>query len=59
MRCPLYAAAYARDNGVRAGFEYFKSFAQDAHDFASLSVTKLSMPVFILTGEKASGEFLI
>ena len=55
----LYAAAYARDNGVRAGFEYFKSFEQDAKDFAAFSATKLSMPVLILTGEKASGESLI
>lgn len=55
----LYAAAYARDNGIRAGFEYFKSFEQDAKDFAAFSAAKLSMPVLILTGEKASGEFLI
>jgi hypothetical protein len=26
----LYAAAYARDDGMRAGFEVFKSFEQDA-----------------------------
>lgn len=44
---------------MRAGFEYFKTFAQDAKDFEQLSKTKLSMPMLILTGEKASGEFLI
>jgi pimeloyl-ACP methyl ester carboxylesterase len=55
----LYAAAYARANGMRAGFEYFKSFEQDARDFAALSATRLSMPFLVLTGEKASGTFLI
>jgi hypothetical protein len=44
---------------MRAGFEYFKAFEQDAKDFAALSATKLSMPVLVLTGEKASGPFLI
>jgi pimeloyl-ACP methyl ester carboxylesterase len=55
----IYAAAYARAGGMRAGFEYFKAFEQDAKDFAALSATKLSMPVLVLTGEKASGPFLI
>jgi pimeloyl-ACP methyl ester carboxylesterase len=55
----IYAAAYARDNGMRAGFEYFKNFEQDAKDFAAFSATKLDMPFLVLTGEKASGTFLI
>ena len=55
----LYAASYARADGMRAGFEYFKAFEQDAQDFAALSTTKLPMPVLVLTGEKASGNFLI
>ena len=55
----FYAAAYARDDGMRAGFEYFKNFEQDAKDFAELSTTKLTMPFLVLTGEKASGTFLI
>ncbi len=55
----LYTAAYARDNGVRAGFQYFKTFEQDAKDFAAFSTTKLDMPFLVLTGEKASGDFLI
>jgi pimeloyl-ACP methyl ester carboxylesterase len=55
----IYAAAYARANGMRAGFEYFKAFEQDARDFAALAATKLSMPFLVLTGEKASGTFLI
>jgi pimeloyl-ACP methyl ester carboxylesterase len=54
-----YAAVYARDDGMRAGFEYFKNFEQDAKDFAMLSRTKLIIPFMVLTGEKASGTFLI
>ena len=55
----FYAAAYARDEGMRAGFEVFKNFEQDAKDFAEFSTTRLDMPFLVLTGEKASGTFLI
>lgn len=55
----LYAKAYAQAGGMRAGFEYFKNFERDARDFAEFSANKLSMPVLVLTGEKASGTFLI
>jgi pimeloyl-ACP methyl ester carboxylesterase len=55
----LYAAAYAQPGGMRSGFEYFRNFEQDAQDFARLAATPLSMPVLVLTGEKASGQFLI
>ncbi len=55
----VYAKAYAQPGGMRAGFEYFKAFSQDASDFERFSKTKLSMPVLVLTGEKASGNFLI
>jgi pimeloyl-ACP methyl ester carboxylesterase len=55
----FYAAAYARADGMRAGFEIFKNFEQDAKDFAGFSATKLNMPFLVLTGEKASGTFLI
>lgn len=54
-----YAAAYAQPGGMAAGFEYFRAFEQDARDFARLSATPLPMPVLVLTGEKASGPFLI
>ncbi|MGH9532109.1 MAG: alpha/beta fold hydrolase [Terriglobales bacterium] len=54
----LYAAAYARDGGMRAGFQYFKTFEQDAKDFAAFSATRLDIPFLVLTGEKASGTFL-
>src|SRR6202162_1524762 len=55
----IYAEAYAQPGGMRAGFEYFRNFERDAHDFAQLSATRLNMPVLVLTGEKASGTFLI
>ncbi len=55
----LYAAAYAKPDGMRSGFEYFRAFEQDAADFQGFAQTKLTMPMLILTGEKASGNFLI
>jgi pimeloyl-ACP methyl ester carboxylesterase len=55
----IYAAAYAQPGAMRAGFEVFRAFEQDAKDFAKLAETKLPMPMLVLTGEKASGEFLI
>ena len=55
----LYAKAYAQPGGMRAGFEYFRNFERDAKDFAELGATPLAMPVLVLTGEKASGNFLI
>jgi hypothetical protein len=44
---------------MRAGFEYFRAFEQDAKDFAAFSATKLGMPVLALTSERASGTFFI
>ena len=55
----FYAKEYARPGGMRAGFEYFRAFEQDAEEFARLAQTPLLMPMLVLTGEKASGEFLI
>jgi pimeloyl-ACP methyl ester carboxylesterase len=55
----LYAAAYARDGGMRAGFEVFRNFEQDAKDFAGFATSRLEMPFLVIAGEKASGTFLI
>lgn len=55
----FYAAAYAQPGAMRAGFEVFRAFEQDAKDFAQFAQTKLTMPMLVLTGEKASGNFLI
>jgi len=55
----FYAAAYAQPGAMRAGFEVFRAFERDAADFADFAKKKLQMPMQVLTGEKASGEFLI
>jgi pimeloyl-ACP methyl ester carboxylesterase len=55
----FYAAAYAAPDGMRASFEVFHTFPQDATDFAAFANTKLTMPMLVLTGEKASGQTLI
>jgi pimeloyl-ACP methyl ester carboxylesterase len=55
----IYTAAYARPGGMRAGFENFRAFEQDAQDFARFAQTPLPMPMLVLTGERASGDFLI
>ncbi len=55
----LYAAAYAGPGAMRAGFEVFRAFERDAQDFSGFAKTKLKMPMLVLAGEKASGEFLI
>jgi pimeloyl-ACP methyl ester carboxylesterase len=54
-----YTSQYARPGRMRAGFEYFHAFTQDAQDFSGFAKTPLQMPVLVLTGEKASGNFLI
>jgi pimeloyl-ACP methyl ester carboxylesterase len=55
----FYARAFAQPGAMKAGFEVFRAFDQDAKDFAALARTKLKMPMLVLTGEKASGGFLI
>ncbi len=55
----LYAKAYAQPGAIRAGFEWFRVFERDAADFAQLGRTKLTMPMLVLSGEKAGGTFLI
>jgi pimeloyl-ACP methyl ester carboxylesterase len=55
----IYTKAYARPGGMRAGFEYFRAFEKDAEDFARFAQKPLRMPMLVLTGEKASGDFLI
>jgi len=55
----FYATAYAQPGAMRAGFEVFHAFEQDAKDFAEFAQAKLNIPMLVLTGEKASGNFLI
>jgi pimeloyl-ACP methyl ester carboxylesterase len=55
----FYAKAYGQPGRMAAGFEVFRAFEKDAADFAQLAKTPLTMPMLVLTGEKASGETLI
>lgn len=55
----FYAKEYAKPDHMRAGFEYFKNFEQDAKDFAEFQKNKLEIPMLIIAGGKASGQFLI
>jgi pimeloyl-ACP methyl ester carboxylesterase len=55
----FYAASYAQPGAMAAGFEVFHAFPQDAIEFAEYAKTPLPMPMLVLTGEKASGQFLI
>jgi pimeloyl-ACP methyl ester carboxylesterase len=55
----FYAQQYAQPGGMRAGFEYFRAFDQDAKDFGAFSQKKLTMPMLVLSGEKSGGDFLI
>jgi pimeloyl-ACP methyl ester carboxylesterase len=55
----FYAKEYAQPDHMRASFEVFHAFPQDAEEFAELARTRLMMPMLVLTGEEASGEFLI
>lgn len=55
----FYAKAYAKPGHMAAGMETFKAFGQDAKDFAVYAKTPLNMPMLVLSGEKASGQFLI
>jgi pimeloyl-ACP methyl ester carboxylesterase len=55
----FYAKEYAKPGHIKAGMEYFRNFEQDAKDFEGFAKTPLPMPMLVLAGEKASGEFLI
>ena len=55
----FYATEYAKPGHMAAGMQVFKAFEQDARDFAELSKTSLTMPMLVLSGEKAGGQFLI
>jgi len=55
----FYSETYAQPNRMKAGFEVFRAFEQDAVDFAQFAKTPLQMPMLVLTGEKASGPVLI
>jgi pimeloyl-ACP methyl ester carboxylesterase len=55
----FYASEYARPGHMAAGMEVFRAFEKDAADFAAFAKTSLPMPMLVLSGEKAGGNFLI
>src|SRR2546427_12910378 len=42
-----------------SGMEWFRAFERDGKELAELAKTPLTMPMLVLSGEKAGGEFLI
>ena len=55
----FYVAEYSKPGHMRAGFEVFHAFPQDAVEFAEYMKKPLAIPMLVLGGEKASGEVLI
>jgi pimeloyl-ACP methyl ester carboxylesterase len=55
----FYAKAYAEPGHMKAGMEVFRAFPKDAEDFAQFAKVRLTMPLLVLSGEKAGGPFLI
>jgi len=47
----FYAREYAKPEHMKAGFEYFKAFEQDAKEFGEFSKTPLTMPMLVLSGD--------
>ena len=55
----IYAAEYARPNHVRAGMEWYRALDQDGKEFHEYAAKPVRAPLFVLTGEKGAGDFLI
>ena len=55
----FYAKEYAKPGHMAAGMQTFKAFEQDAKEFAQFAKTPLTMPMLVVSGEKAGGQFLI
>src|SRR5438552_5912336 len=55
----FYVKAYAQPGHMKAGMEVFRAFPKDAEDVAEFAKTRLTMPLLVLSGEKAGGPFLI
>jgi pimeloyl-ACP methyl ester carboxylesterase len=54
----LYTAQYARAGRMRASWQYFANFPLTATDLASLGKTTVTMPVLVISGERAAGDGL-
>jgi pimeloyl-ACP methyl ester carboxylesterase len=55
----IYVMEYARPNHVRAGMEWFRALDQDGREFHEYAARPVMVPMFVLTGEKGGGDFLI
>jgi pimeloyl-ACP methyl ester carboxylesterase len=55
----FYAKEYANRGHMAAGMQTFKAFEQDVEDFTAYVKTPLKMPMLVLSGERAGGQFLI
>lgn len=53
-----YAQAYSRPGALRAGFDWFRAFWQDAEDNKGFGQTRLTMPVLAIGGAQSAGAFL-
>lgn len=54
-----YVRCYSAPGGLRAGFEYYRTFLDDAAYNRSNAKTKLKMPVLALGGETATGSHVL
>jgi pimeloyl-ACP methyl ester carboxylesterase len=50
-----YAEAYRRPEALRAGFEWYRAFAQDQHDNAATKQQQVHTPVLYLRGDAERG----
>jgi pimeloyl-ACP methyl ester carboxylesterase len=54
-----YVRSYSAPGGMRAGFEYFRAFSDDAKQNKKYITRKLSMPVLALGGEQSLGSVMV
>lgn len=54
-----YARAYARPGALRAAFDSYRAFWQDAEDNRRLATTRLPMPVLAIGGDLSVGTALV
>jgi pimeloyl-ACP methyl ester carboxylesterase len=53
-----YVRSYSAPGGMRAGFEHYRSYFQDAADNKVFAQTQLPMPVLAIGGEASLGEYV-
>lgn len=53
-----YVRTYAAPGTMRAGFEYYRAFDEDAKQNQEYAKTKLKMPVLAIGGANSLGDFL-